>query len=75
MSARTYPYRVTLHMYNGMQEEHYIHARNERDAFDKGHKFANPIAYSGRYGGVQFIVPKKITKQYCIDHKIKFEED
>lgn len=74
MSTRTYPYRITLHMYNGMQEEHYIHAGNEREAFDKAHKFTNPIAYYGKYGGVQFITPKKLTKQYCIDHKIIFEE-
>ena len=71
--VRMYPYKVTLYMYNGMREYHYIHARNERDAFDKAHRFANPIAMSGKYGGVQFIVPKRLTKQYCIDNKIIFE--
>ena len=70
---RSYPYRITLLMYNGMRETHYIKASNYRDAFDKGHRFANPIAFSGKYGGVQFINVDKLTKAYCADHNITFE--
>ena len=71
---RSYPYRITLVMYNGMTERHHITARNYRDAFDKAHHFANPIAYSGKYGGCQFINVDKLTKQYVTDHNIKMEE-
>ena len=71
--SRSYPYRITLRMYNGMTERHHIEASNYRDAFDKAHRFANPIAYSGKYGGVQFIDVQKLTKAYCADHGIKFE--
>lgn len=71
--TRLYPYRVTLHLYSGLRETHYIKAMNHRDAFDKAHRFANPIAMSGR-DGVQFINDTKLTKQYCIDHHISFEE-
>ena len=70
---RTYPYRITLALYSGRRETHYIKAENHRDAFDKAHTFANPIAVSGR-DGVQFITPVRLTKQYCIDHHISFEE-
>ena len=71
--TRAYPYRITLVMYSGRRETHYIKAMNHRDAFDKAHRFANPIAMSGR-DGVQFINDTKLTKQYCIDHHISFEE-
>lgn len=71
--TRSYPYRITLVMYNGMTERHYIEASNYRDAFDKAHRFANPIAYSGKYGGCQFINVDKLTRAYCSDHGIKFE--
>ena len=70
---RQYPYRITLYMYSGRRETHYIHAMNHADAFSKAHRFANPIAMSGR-DGVQFIDATKLTKQYCIDHAISFEE-
>lgn len=70
---RQYPYRITLYMYSGRRETHYIHASNHSDAFCKAHRFANPIAMSGR-DGVQFIDATKLTKQYCIDHNISFEE-
>lgn len=71
--TRSYPYRITLYMYSGLSEKHHIKASNYRDAFDKAHRFANPIAMSGRYGGVQFIDVKKLTKQYCEEHAIRFE--
>lgn len=70
---RLYPYRIDLLMYSGRRETHYIKAMNHRDAFDKAHRFANPIAMSGR-DGVQFINDTKLTKQYCTDHHISFEE-
>lgn len=70
---RLYPYRIDLLMYSGRRETHYIKAMNHRDAFDKAHRFANPIAMSGR-DGVQFINDTKLTKQYCFDHHISFEE-
>lgn len=70
---RLYPYRVTLTLYSGRRETHYIKAMNHSDAFDKAHRFANPIAMSGR-DGVQFITDTKLTKQYCIDNHISFEE-
>ena len=71
--TRQYPYRIDLYMYSGRRETHYIKASNLRDAFDKAHRFANPIAMSG-HDGVQFINDTKLTKQYCIDHNITFEE-
>ena len=70
---RQYPYRIDLLMYSGRRETHYIKASNHRDAFEKAHVFATPIAMSGR-DGVQFINETKLTKQYCIDHHISFEE-
>ena len=70
--TRSYPYRVTLHLYSGRRETHYIEASNHRDAFDKAHRFANPIACSGT-DGVQFINVLKLTRQYCTDHGIRFE--
>lgn len=71
---RLYPYRIDLWMYSGHRETHYIKAKNHADAFSKAHHFAVPIAMSGKYGGVQFINDTKLTKQYCIDHHISFEE-
>ena len=75
--TRTYPYRITLYMYSGLTERHHIMASNHRDAFDKAHRFANPIAYSGKYkghvDGVRFIDVKKLTKAYCTEHNIIFE--
>lgn len=70
---RLYPYRIDLWMYSGRRETHYIRAANHADAFSKAHHFAVPIAMSGR-DGVQFINDTKLTKQYCIDHHISFEE-
>lgn len=69
---RQYPYRVVLLMYSGRRESHYIKAANHRDAFDKAHRFANPIAMSGR-DGVQFINAERLTKQYCEDYGVVFE--
>lgn len=69
---RQYPYRVVLLMYSGRRESHYIKAANHRDAFDKAHRFANPIAMSGR-DGVQFINAERLTKQYCDDYGVVFE--
>jgi len=71
--TRQYPYRIDLYMYSGRRETHYIKAENHRDAFEKAHHFAVPIAMSGS-DGVQFINDTKLTKQYCIDRNIKFEE-
>lgn len=70
--SRQYPYQITLYMYSGRTERHYIKACNHADAFDKAHRFANPIAMSG-HDGVQFIDAKKLTTQYCIDRHISFE--
>lgn len=70
--TRQYPYKITLFLYSGLREVHYITAANHADAFDKAHRFANPIAMSG-HDGVQFIDAKKLTKQYCTDHRITFE--
>lgn len=70
--TRTYPYRVVLLMYSGRRESHYIKAENQRDAFDKAHRFANPIAASG-VDGVQFINTYRLTKQYCTEHGVTFE--
>ena len=74
---RFYPYRITLRMYSGLTERHHIMASNYRDAFDKAHRFADPIACNGKYhghtDGVQFIDVQKLTKAYCTEHGIKFE--
>lgn len=72
MATRSYPYRITLRLYSGLTERHYIEASNYRDAFDKAHRFANPIAMSRR-DGVQFIDVDKLTRSYCSDHNIQFE--
>ena len=69
---RSYPYKITLRLYSGRRETHYIEASNHRNAFDKAHRFANPIAMSGR-DGVQFIDVLKLTRSYCSDHHITFE--
>lgn len=69
---RSYPYRITLRLYSGGLHVHHIEARSQVDAFDKAHRFANPIAMSGR-DGVQFIDVKRLTRQYCSDHNIIFE--
>lgn len=68
---KTYPYRITLIMYSGRRETHYIKASDRHDAFSKAHRFANPIALSSS-DGVQFINVDRITKQYCADHGITF---
>ena len=70
--TRSYPYRITLRLYSGRTERHHIEASNHRDAFDKAHRFANPIAMSGR-DGVQFIDVLRLTRSYCSEHGIKFE--
>ena len=70
---REYPYRITLRMYSGMSDTHYIKANNYADAFSKAHRFANPIAYYSHTDGVQFIDVKKLTVRYCSDHHITFE--
>lgn len=69
---RSYPYRIILRLYSGRHETHYLEASNHMDAFDKAHRFANPIAMSGR-DGVQFIDVKRLTRQYCSDRNIKLE--
>lgn len=71
---RSYPYKITLRMYDFTRETHYIHASNHRDAFDKAHRFANPIAMSGAHGGCQFIDTQKLTKAYCDEHNVVFED-
>lgn len=68
---REYPYRITLLLYSGRRETHYIKASNHQDAFSKAHRFANPIAVSGT-DGCQFINVDRLTKQYCADHGITF---
>lgn len=77
MATHSYPYRITLRMYSGLTEHHYIEASNYGDAFDKAHRFANPIAYSGKYhghtDGVQFIDVDKLTRTYCAERGIQFE--
>ena len=69
---RTYPYRITLLCYSGRHHVHHIEANDRQDAFSKAHRFANPIAMSGR-DGVQFIDVKRLTRQYCKDNHIIFE--
>jgi len=69
---RELSYRITLLMYSGLRHIHYIKARNQYDAFDKAHRFANPLAQS-THDGVRFINVDRITKQYCKDHRIVFE--
>jgi hypothetical protein len=69
---RSYPYKITLRLYSGMRETHYIEASNYRDAFDKAHRFSNPIAMSG-HDGVQFIDVLRLTRSYCSDNHITFE--
>ena len=70
--TREFPYRISLLMYSGMRYTHYILAQNHRDAFDKSHRFANPLAQS-HHDGVQFINVDRVTKQYCKDHNVVFE--
>ena len=72
MNTRSYPYRITLMCYSGRHHIHYIKASDRSDAFNKAHRFAIPIAMSGR-DGVQFIDVKRLTKAYCLDYGIKFE--
>lgn len=69
---KTYPYRITLWMYSGLRYTHYIEASDRHDAFDKAHRFANPLAQSS-HDGVQFIHTERLTKQYCKDNNIIFE--
>lgn len=71
-APKLFPYRISLMLYSGLIETHYIKAANRSDAFDKAHRFANPIAASGR-DGVQFINTTKLTKAYCEEHHITFE--
>lgn len=68
---RTYPYKIVLLYYSGKRETHYIKAENHMDAFSKAHRFCNPF---DPHDGVQFITDTKLTKQYCIDNNITFEE-
>lgn len=70
--AREYPYRITLLLYSGRRITKHIKAANQRDAFSKAHRFANPIAASGR-DGVQFINTQKLTKAYCEQYGIVFD--
>ena len=72
MSNREYAYKIRLYLYSGKIETHYIKATDRHDAFNKAHRFANPIAMSGR-DGVQHILTYRLTKQYCTDHNIVFE--
>ena len=71
---REYPYKIALRMYDFTSETHYIHASNHRDAFSKAHRFSNPIAMSGKHGGVQFIYIQKLTKAYCEQHGVVFDD-
>ena len=71
--SRMYPYLITLVCYSGRRYRYHIHASNHLDAFDKAHRFANPIAMSGR-DGVQFIDCTKLTKQYCIENNVSFDD-
>ena len=73
MSIRSYTYRITLMLYSGRIERHYVKAYNRHDASLKAHRFAVPIAMSGM-DGVQFINVQRMTKQECIDYNIKTEE-
>lgn len=70
---RQYPYCITLRMYSGKHDTHYVKASNYRDAFSKAQHYAIPIAMSG-YDGVQFIDVNKLTRQYCTEHNIIIEE-
>lgn len=70
--AKEYMYKIALYLYSGKIEYHYIKAENKRDAFDKAHRFANPIAMSGK-DGVQFINETRLTKAYCKEHHITAE--
>ena len=72
MAERKYAYKITLRYYSGKSEWHYIYARNNRDAFDKAHRFCNPF---DPHDGVQFIEPEKITKKYIAERNITIEED
>lgn len=68
---REYSYRITLIMYSGLRETHYIKASDRLDAFRKAHRFANPIALSSS-DGVQFINVDRIPKKYITDHGVVF---
>lgn len=70
--AKELSYRIVLLMYSGMRYTHYIKAKNHADAFNKAHRFSNPLA-QGLHDGVQFINVDRITKQYCEEHNIVFE--
>lgn len=70
--TRSAPYKVTLMLYSGRRETHYIPATDRHDAFNKAHRYANPIAMSGR-DGVQFINVQRLTRQYCTDNNITLE--
>ena len=70
--TRSYPYKITLLCYSGRHHVHYIEAADRYDAFNKAHRFANPIAMSGR-DGVQFIDVQRLTRQYCTDNHITIE--
>lgn len=67
---KTYHYKITLLMYSGKREVHYLRAANQRDAFDKAHMFTNPF---NPYDGTHFIIVERLTKQYCTDHHIEME--
>lgn len=69
--ARQYAYRIVLLYYSGKREEHYIHADDRMDAFEKAHRYCNPFDL---HDGVQFIEPYRITKQYIAEHNVKFED-
>ena len=71
--TRQYPYRISLYLYSGRIEHHYVHASNRPEATHKAQRFAVPIAVSGK-DGVQFINATRLTKQECADRRISFED-
>ena len=71
MAKRNYAYRIVLKYYSGKREEHYIHADDRIDAFEKAHRFCNPF---DPHDGVQFIEPTKLTKAYVAERNIEFDE-
>ena len=70
--GRLYAYRVTLYMYSGRIECHYVEAENKQSAHDKGYKWANPIANSG-VDGVRWMDAVRLSRKYCQEKNITFE--
>lgn len=68
MAERQLGYEIELITYAGNSFRHFIHARNEMDAFDKAHHFMNPEM------NVQFIIPRRIKKADAEKRGIKWED-